>query len=252
MTLRPATIALGLTGLAALVVILDAPPLVRVPIVAAGLVLAPGLTVLRFLPTDRRLDAAVMAVTFGVSVLVIVSGLLALVSLWSGSAVLILIGALTVGLALWPSPARSDDLEATVAISVVWFDGRLCCRLIVDRRSGRIVEFVEGRGPEPVPCTSSPRVAPNAGTVHGEWVVGRLALQHRATRHRGRLRIDLERQPWLCVAHDHDYLWLGPDTSDRSLDEAMIRHWVEGDVDGRPVALGFTSQRQPVVVRLGH
>ncbi len=250
--------ALAITVVGGVAVLVGVPPVVGLPAVIGALLVAPALAAARHLPDERVLDLVALVTMFSIGLLVVVSGFLALLSAWSGSTALFIIGLVTVTLALAPTPGWADRLtglppvrDDEVTVRVLWFDGRLFCQLSVDRVSGAIVGLDLGRHPNPAWATAMPTTAARAGVIHGQTAIEAL-IEHHPTRHRrGRLLIDIERQPRLSRTDDELYLWLGPDIDDRSLDDATIHHWVVGTVRDRPVAFGLTRSREPVVIRVG-
>lgn len=251
-----AFIAVALLASGAIAAAIDAPPPLALPMIVAAVIVAPAVAVAGYVPGRRRLDVSAVAATFGVALVVVVSGILAIVSMWSGPTVLAVVGAITIALVLGlvrssTGPPPQDD---RVELRVLWFDGRVCCRLVLNRFSGEIDDVEVGHYPAMAPCIGEPP-RQSTGSIersvaHGEHVVNAIARRNPGYRRKGVLTIDLERRPWLCHADGELYLWLGADIDDRSLDDHPIDRWVVGGTPTMAVGLGLDRARQPVVIRV--
>ena len=103
-----------LSALAVLAVVLDAPPVLRVPIIIGFAMLAPGLAVTRFLPTVTGVDQLALAGATSLSLNIVSSMVLVAFGRWSGEPVLAVLVALTLLLAFVPtqSPWRERNEQA--------------------------------------------------------------------------------------------------------------------------------------------
>lgn len=92
MTLR---VVRALTGLACLVVLIDAPVLIRLPPVLLFSLMAPGLALTRAVPSLARLELASIVGAVSLSVNVVVSLVLLFFNVWAGATTLLGVGMVT-------------------------------------------------------------------------------------------------------------------------------------------------------------
>lgn len=85
-------LVIALTTATALMMLLDAPPVVRVPIVVAFLLFAPGTAIVRFVPVADGFEFVALVCAASISIVVLVSQALVYLEVWSGPAALALLG----------------------------------------------------------------------------------------------------------------------------------------------------------------
>ncbi len=253
MTPSSRQVAIGLALLATFLVVIDAPTILRLPAIVAGLIVAPAAALVEHLPRLRRLDSTSVALMFGLASVVVVSEILAIAVLWSGIAVLAAMAAVALTLTAIPwqrTAPRAAPRDGRVDLRLLWLDGRICCSLTIDRHTGDIVDYNEGllptldRGDE----LPTPASADRPSVVHGDSIVVPIFPYVKQYWRDGRLILDVERQPRRTEDGEAVKIWFGEDIHGESRGGDTIESWAIGNVDGQLVALGLDEELLPVVV----
>lgn len=247
-----------LPGAAALVTAVPMPSVLRILIVLICLVAAVPLAAADLFPELRAIDAIAVGGLLGLSTTVIISELTALFHVWSGLLVLALLWLTITALIYLPPSYRSRpealraDGQRQLLIRVLWLDGRVCCRLVVDRATAAIVGFDTGLWPriraapnEPV----RPQGSPDSG---GPWALDQLATAAITSTRGDGTRLDVACSPVAHHASGGQVLVLGPGPSGEPVRDQTVSAWIRGVVDGRAVALGVNSGGRALTVFVAH
>lgn len=243
---RSRLLAVGLLVVTALAIVLPLPAAIRLPIVLLGLIGAPSLAAVRFLPRLHPIDVAAIALMFGLATLVIVSESLALINAWSGRLALGAIWLIIATVTYLPSRRSAnrapEEPGSELDLRVLWPDGRVCLTLTIDREGGEIIGGELGRWPSEQQPVGELFPDPDS-VIHGETAMSALTSQRRPSRRRGRPTIDVDAVPRLGTEQGIEQLWLVDG-------DAPPRWWLAGSVRGQDVALGLSAPLEPVVVLL--